>query len=157
MTAVRIRPLNAGDRKAWLAMRTTLYVEDAGDEPIGLHEDIDRMLADPAWGVFAAEAPDGELVGFVELNERNYAEGCLTSPVPYIEGIWVAPAWRRRGVARQLLLAGMAWGQSRGRTEIASDVQLANLISQAVHTRLGFAETERLVTYRMDIPPAGLN
>jgi aminoglycoside 6'-N-acetyltransferase I len=46
----------------------------------------------------------------------------------------------------------VAWGRSRGRTEIASDVQLPNLVSQAVHTRLGFDETERIVTYRMDIP-----
>ncbi len=153
MTGVLVRPLTAADRKAWLAMRYALYVEEAGDADEGLDEDIDRMLADPAWGVFAAEAGGGGLVGFIELNERNYAEGCRTSPVPYVEGIWVAPAWRRRGLARDLVAAGMAWGRSRGRSEIASDVQLANLVSQAVHGRLGFEETERLVTYRRDIPP----
>ena len=133
-------------------MRRTLYVEEAGDEDVGLADDIKTMLADPAWGCFAAEAADGSLVGFIELNERNYAEGCLTSPVAYVEGIWVAPEWRRKGVARLLLNAGMDWARGRGRTEIASDVQLPNLVSQAVHTRLGFEETERLVTYRMDIP-----
>jgi aminoglycoside 6'-N-acetyltransferase I len=155
MTAVTVRPLRAFDRAAWLKMRTTLYVDEAGDEAIGLDEDIDKMLADEAWGAFAAEAPGGQLIGFIELYERNYAESCSTSPVTYIEGIWVAPGWRRRGVARSLLAAGMAWGRARGRTEIASDVQLANLISQAVHRRLGFEETERLVTYRAAIPPAG--
>jgi aminoglycoside 6'-N-acetyltransferase I len=149
---VTVRPLTAADRERWLAMRTTLYVDEAGDEAIGLAEDIDMMLADKAWGAFAATAPDGALVGFIELYERNYAEGCDTAPVTYVEGIWVAPDWRRRGVARRLLEAGMAWGRSRGRTEIASDVQLRNLVSQAVHARLGFEETERLVTYRMDIP-----
>ena len=34
---------------------------------------------------------------------------------------------------------------------MASDVQIANHASQAMHTRLGFEETERLVTYRMDL------
>jgi aminoglycoside 6'-N-acetyltransferase I len=133
-------------------MRYALYVEEAGDDAGDLSADIDLMLASPEWTAFAAEAPDGRLVGFIELYERNYAEGCATSPVTYVEGIWVAPDWRRRGVARRLLQAGMAWGRSRGRTEIASDVQLPNLVSQAVHTRLGFEETERIVTYRMDIP-----
>ena len=149
---VAIRPLTAADRAAWLEMRRTLYVREAGDEDTGLAEDIDGMLADPAWGAFAAEAPDGTLLGFIELYERNHAEGCTTSPVTYIEGIWVAPPWRRRGIARRLLRAGIAWGRARGRKEIASDVQLPNLVSQAVHSRFGFEETERLVTYRMDIP-----
>jgi aminoglycoside 6'-N-acetyltransferase I len=154
MIAVTVRPLAASDRAAWLRMRTTLYVDEAGDEAVGLDEDIDMMLAEEAWGAFAAEAPGGDLVGFIELYERNYAEGCSTSPVTYIEGIWVAPDWRRRGVARLLLEAGLAWGRSRGRSEMASDVQLPNLVSQAVHRRLGFEETERLVTYRAAIPPA---
>jgi aminoglycoside 6'-N-acetyltransferase I len=149
--SVTVRRLTAADRGAWLTMRTTLYVDEAGDDAIGLAEDIDMMLADPAWGAFAAHAPDGGLVGFIELYERNYAEGCATSPVTYVEGLWVAPDWRRRGIARQLLAAGMQWGRSRGRSEMASDVQLPNLRSQQVHTRLGFEETERLVTYRMDI------
>ena len=35
---------------------------------------------------------------------------------------------------------------------MASDVQLTNLTSQTMHTRLGFEETERLVTYRIIIP-----
>ena len=148
---VTTRPLTFADRDAWLVMRTTLYVDEAGDEDEGLAEDIDRMLATDGWAAFAAEAPGGRLVGFIELFERNYAEGCSTSPVPYIEGLWVAKAWRRRGVARRLIAAGAQWARARGRTEMASDVQIANLASQAMHTRLGFEETERLVTYRMDI------
>ncbi len=133
-------------------MRVALYGEaDPETDASELEAEIDMMLARDDWAAFAAEAPDGTLVGFIELFERNYAEGCATSPVAYVEGIWVAESWRRAGVARKLVDAGAGWARARGRSEMASDVQLANLTSQAVHKRLGFAETERLVTYRLPL------
>jgi aminoglycoside 6'-N-acetyltransferase I len=133
-------------------MRTVLYTEaDPDTRAIDLEHEIDGMLGRDDWAAFGAEAPDGELVGLVELFERNSAEGCETSPVCYIEGLWVDPAWRRRGLARRLVDAGRGWARSRGRTEMASDVQITNLVSQTVHRRLGFAETERLVTYRVPV------
>ena len=151
MTVV-IRPLVVGDRTPWAAMRTALYTEaDPDARPDELVREIDEMLARDDWAAFTAEAPDGRLVGLIELFERNVAEGCTTSPATYVEGLWVAEDWRRRGIARMLVQAGIAWGCSRGRAEIASDVQLANLVLQAVHRRLGFEETERLVAYRMSI------
>ena len=147
-----IRRLTAADRAAWAAMRIALYTAAEPDaDPTELAAEIDDMLAGGDWAAFGAEA-DGRLVGFIELFERNYAEGCATSPVPYVEGLWVAEDHRRQGIARALVAAGIAWGRARGRKEIASDVQLPNLVSQAVHHHLGFEEAERLVAYRMDIP-----
>ena len=149
---VIVRPLTAADRTAWLAMRVALYSEAApGARAAELAAEVDMMLARDDWVAFAVEAPDGTLVGLIELFERNYAESCETSPVCYIEGLWVDAAWRRRGLARRLVEAGRDWARSRGRTEMASDVQITNLLSQTVHRRLGFAETERLVTYRQPI------
>jgi len=133
-------------------MRSALYL-DAGEDVATeeLADEIDMMLAADDWAAFGAEADDGGLIGLIELFERNYAEGCATSPVTFVEGLWVAEAWRRKGVARMLIAAGAAWGRSRGRTELASDVRLVNERSQAVHERLGFEETGRLVTYRRSI------
>lgn len=149
---IAVRRLTASDRAGWLAMRIALYTEADPDTRVAeLVQEIDRMLARDDWAAFGAEAPDGELVGLIELFERNVAESCESSPVSYIEGLWVAAAWRRRGLARRLVEAARDWARSRGRTEMASDVQIANLVSQAVHRRLGFAETERLVTYRLPI------
>jgi len=153
VSGATIRRLSAADRAQWAALRTALYTDaDPDTEPAHLAAEIDAMLARDDWATFGAETGDRALVGLIELFERNVAESCETSPVTYVEGLWVAPQWRRQGLARQLLQAGMDWGRSRGRSEIASDVQIANLLSQAVHRRLGFEETERLVTYRMDIP-----
>ena len=152
MTGATIRRLAAADRAQWAVMRTALYTEaDPDAHADQLATEIAAMLARDDWAAFGAETGDHALVGLIELFERNVAESCDTSPVTYVEGLWVDPQWRRRGVARALLQAGIGWGRSRGRTEIASDVQIANLVSQAVHRHLGFEETERLVTYRMEI------
>jgi len=147
---VTIRRLTVADRAAWAAMRTTLYSEaDPATEADELAREIDEMLARDDYASFGAEVAGGALVGFIELFERNYAEGCLTSPVTYVEGLWVAEEWRRRGIARRLVGAGIEWGRLRGRLEIASDAQLANTVSQAAHRRMGFHETERIVCFRM--------
>jgi aminoglycoside 6'-N-acetyltransferase I len=148
-----VRRLTDRDRAGWAAMRTALYTQaDPQADAGALAAEIDAMLARDDWAAFGAATAEGRLVGLIELFERNVAESCETSPVTYVEGLWVDPQWRRRGLARRLLAAAMDWGRARGRSEIASDVQIANLVSQAVHRRLGFAETERLVTYRLGIP-----
>src|SRR5438128_1926030 len=83
------------------------------------------------------------------LRDRSHGEGCDSSPVGYIEALWVDAAMRRKGVADRLVAAALDWCRERGLTELCSDTQIDNLVSQAVHRRLGFEETERLVTYRM--------
>ncbi len=144
---ITVRRLASADRPTWLQMREALY---GGENPTELAAEISRMLASDDWAAFGAAA-NGRLVGMIELFERNHADGCTTSPVTYIEGLWVAEDCRRRGVARELVRAGIEWGRSRGRTEMASDVRFANVLSQTVHRSLGFEETERLVIYRMSI------
>ena len=76
---------------------------------------------------------------------------CDSRPSTYIEGLWRrCKRWRRPGVARTWSRPALAWGRSRGRTEMAADVRLTNLLSQAVHDRLGFAETgSGCVTHRL--------
>jgi aminoglycoside 6'-N-acetyltransferase I len=44
---------------------------------------------------------DGRAAGFVEATLRtDYVNGCETSPVVFLEGIYVEPWARRQGVAR---------------------------------------------------------
>jgi aminoglycoside 6'-N-acetyltransferase I len=84
---------------------------------------------------------------------HDYVNGTETSPVAFLEGLYVAPRARRQGVARTMLLAVRAWARARGCSELASDTQLENTLSQAVHARLGFTKTECVVYFNMPLGP----
>lgn len=110
-------------------------------------EEVERLLNDPNQAAFVAELA-GELVGFAEVSLRPYAEGCRTRPVGYLEGWYVAPGWRRRGIGRALAEAAEAWARAKGCREMASDAELGNSLGQEAHRRLGYEEVARLVGYR---------
>jgi aminoglycoside 6'-N-acetyltransferase I len=78
--------------------------------------------------------------------------GCNSSPVAFLEGLYFEPCWRNRGVARLLCKTVAEWAASLGCSEFASDVELGNEVSQQVHIALGFSETERVVYYRKELP-----
>ncbi len=85
-------------------------------------------------------AEDGKPFGFIELSSRNYAEGCTSSPVPYIEGLYVAEGQRRRNVGRLLVAAVEDWAKEYGFTEMASDTQIDNAPTPGAPHSYGFAE-----------------
>ena len=101
--------------------------------------------------VLVADRGDGKLCGFVEIGLRPYAEGCESTPVPFIEGWYVDPDVRGSGVGRALIRAAEAWARANGYREIASDVELDNDASIAAHNALGFEEADRLVCFRKDL------
>ncbi|APD08781.1 MULTISPECIES: aminoglycoside 6'-N-acetyltransferase [Thermus] len=139
---MRIRPLRREELADYLALRVQLWPE-GGDEA----EEVEALLRDPQAMAFVAEA-EGRLVGFVEVSLRPYAEGCETRPVGYLEGWYVLPSWRRRGVGRALVEAAEAWARAKGCREMASDAALANLLGQEAHRHLGYEEVERIVCFR---------
>ncbi|MBO5034456.1 MAG: GNAT family N-acetyltransferase, partial [Oscillospiraceae bacterium] len=95
---------------------------------------------------FAAE--EGFPIGFAQCQLRSdYVEGTGTSPVGYLEGIYVRPGSRRKGVARALLSACEGWAREQGCTEFASDCELKNENSAAFHLASGFAEANRIICF----------
>jgi aminoglycoside 6'-N-acetyltransferase I len=146
---MQVRPAKHDDKPAWLRMRTALWPESPGD-----HEpELTAYFAgeSPIAAVFVVERPDGRLAGFLECGVRAYAEGCATSPVGYIEAWWVDPDVRGRGLGALLVSAAEDWARSRGYSEMASDADLYNEVSQLAHQRLGYEETQRLVCYRKQL------
>lgn len=131
----------------WLALRIALW--PGGPESEHRQEMAATLAAPERFGVWLARHPSWGACGLAEASVRSdYVNGTDTTPVAFLEGLYVAPAARRHGIARELVAAVAGWGRARGCTELASDTQLANEASQAMHQRLGFDETERVVYYR---------
>lgn len=146
--------ITAGEahRAAWTALRVALWPEGSPEE----HDaDIVEFIAEMAQGrgqVCFLAMRGGEAVGFAEAAIRHdYVNGCETSPVAFLEGIYVVPSSRRAGVAGTLLAAVEAWGRGKGCSELGSDAELTNVQSHAFHRGLGFEETERVVYFRKAI------
>ena len=95
---------------------------------------------------------NGRAVGFAQCQLRHdYVEGTKTSPVGYLEGIFVEAAYRRKGCARRLLAACEAWARERGCAEFASDCELDNAGSLRFHLHTGFAEANRIICFKKDL------
>ena len=93
-------------------------------------------------------AREGEAVGFAQCQlRRDYVEGTESSPVGYLEGIFVTQHCRNRGYARALLAACQDWARAKGCTEFASDCELTNSESLAFHLRMGFLEANRIICF----------
>lgn len=90
----------------------------------------------------------GVPVGFAQCQLRHdYVEGTRTSPVGYLEGIFVRPEFRHRGLAKQLLEACESWAKEKGCMEFASDCELGNDASLNFHLRMGFTEANRIICF----------
>jgi aminoglycoside 6'-N-acetyltransferase I len=117
-------------------------------DPVDKHVvELKNFTAQDNFAAFVAEHA-GKLVGFAELSIRAAANGCESAPVPFLEGIFVEPGSRRRGVGAQLIAAVESWCKARGFNELGSDTELENLPSQQAHSAWGFSETERVVYFR---------
>ena len=89
-----------------------------------------------------------EAVGFAQCQLRHdYVEGTSTSPVGYLEGLYVKEAFRKQGMARELTRACEEWAKEKGCREFASDCELENGESINMHLRLGFREANRVVCF----------
>ena len=148
--AIRMERCSSLDQPGWLQLRMALWSDASADEhrsymAISLSQPeryLQLMMYD------ASRQP----LGFIEASIRSdYVNGTESSPVGFVEGVYVVPAWRRRGVARQLYDAIGDWAKARGCRELASDALIDNEVSQRAHRALGFRETERVVYFTRDL------
>lgn len=130
-------------------MRSALWPDSPDDHALAVDQFFENVSDELA--TFIAENERGEIFGFVEAGTRPYAEGCVSSPVGYIEGWWVDPNYREQGVGGALLAAAESWARTLGLTEMASDADLANAVSIGAHCALGYTEAERIVCFRKEL------
>lgn len=87
-------------------------------------------------------------VGFAQCQLRHdYVEGTETTPVGYLEGIYVREGHRNRGYARELLGACESWAREKGCTEFASDCEIDNAGSLRFHMAMNFTEANRIICF----------
>ena len=144
-----IRPAERADAARWLVLRNALWPESRHDHEAEIAEYFD--LPNDRVVCLVGELADHGVVGFLEAGLRDYAEGCLSSPVGYLEGIFVLEPHRRGRIGEGLVRAGQAWAHSLGCTEMASDRELDNVDSGHFHEALGYDEVERIVCYRRSL------
>lgn len=134
------------DQPGWLELRLALWADASADDhraymAISLAQP-ERFLSLMMYD--ADRAP----IGFIEGSIRSdYVNGTQSSPVGFVEGVYVVPGCRREGVARELFAAIGDWARARGCSELASDALIDNEVSQRAHRALGFRETERVVYF----------
>jgi aminoglycoside 6'-N-acetyltransferase I len=101
--------------------------------------------------IFSAKQGNN-LFAFVHLSLRtDHVEGCSTSPVVYVEGLFVEPLFRKQGVGKALLRKAEEWGKDNNCSEIASDAEIQNIESLAFHKSIGFKEVNRIVCFSKKI------
>lgn len=134
------------DQPGWLDLRLALWSDATADEHRAY---MALSLAQPerflALMIYDAQRRP---IGFIEGSIRSdYVNGTESSPVGFVEGVYVVPACRRNGFARRLFAAIGDWARARGCRELASDALIDNEVSQRAHLALGFRETERVVYF----------
>lgn len=129
----------------WLRMRLALWPQGSESE----HRlEMKELIHDNRFLCLIARDAASGAVAFAEVFVRPYANGCETRPVPFLEGIWVAPEAQAKGIGSELVEHIEVWCRSRGFTELGSDTEVNNIVSRDAHASWGFEETERVIYFR---------
>jgi len=141
---VLIREIHKSDSDMWLGMYRQLFPNNSDDALIA---EMERIFKSGKRSAYVAMIDDMS-VGFAEYALRDYANGCHSQPVPFLEGIWIDTDYRGQGIAKSLVSYLEQKARMAGFREFGSDVDLSNYPSQLMHERLGFEQTEKVIFYR---------
>jgi aminoglycoside 6'-N-acetyltransferase I len=142
---MKISQVTELDVREWLALALELWPDyTAAEMEVGL---LDLLHSDRESG-FLVRDDNGTAIAFMNLSLRNdYVPGANHRPVAYLEGIYVKPEYRHRGVGAALIKYAERWAFDRGCTELASDALVDNTASHEFHEKIGFQEVERTVFF----------
>lgn len=143
-----IRRAAKEDAAAVAELAVQMWQEHTPEE---LTEEFRQLIEEDNGAIFLCY--DGEkAIGFAQCQLRSdYVEGTETSPVGYLEGIFVAEEHRRHGVSGKLLASCQQWAREQGCREFASDCELDNRESLAFHLQSGFTEANRIICFAKKI------
>ena len=146
---MNLSDITTNDFADWLTMRVALY----GELEPGAHEaEMLDIHARDDWHLWFLLDEQGQRIGMVELSLRNVVDGCLSSPVAYVEGLYIVPEQRNKGLGKQVMHLLFDWAAAQDYSEMALNTPLPNSGSQRFYAALGFSENERVVEYRITLP-----
>lgn len=115
-----IREARPSDAAAWEALRRELWPDGTEDHGPEIAAFFAGTIAEPN-AVLVAEDANGEIIAIAELSIRYDVAGLNGKRTGYVEGLYVRPAWRNRGISRELLLASKEWARKSMCEAFASD------------------------------------
>ena len=140
-----IIPVSEINEQEWLALALTLW-PDANECDLMKERNEGHLKNEFLYYL------NNKAVAFISLSLRHdYVEGTDSSPVGYIEGIFVEQNYRRNGIAKELVDFAKNWSVANGCVELASDCLLENEDSRIFHNRIGFREANTIVCFTMDL------
>ena len=145
-----IRLVQPKDWNEWLRLRLALWPEPQ-HRRAALAREMKEIAADAQQPVFVAERFEGGLCGLLEVSIRKEAEGCQTDRIGYLEGWFVEPDMRGRGIGRALVQAAENWARAQGCREMASDTSPEYPLSPGAHAQLGYVEVQRTIHFRKEL------
>ena len=147
---ISYRKIETHDNKEICEYHRMRYVLWPYHEENELYEEMQKTLNgntfyknELSWTTFVAVRENGKLGGFIEITLYPELEFSDSKPIGYIEGWYVDEDLRKTGVGRELVNTAIKWIISQECTEIASDVEEYNLVSQTAHLKLGFREVKK--------------
>ena len=151
-----IRPATAGDAAVIARHRVAMF-RDMGKVP---SDELASQLLDASTSALAALLHTGSYVGQLAIGAngrviagagvhvrpqlpRVSSDGThiTTKPIPLMVNVYTEPEWRRRGIARALVVALMRWGADQGFDQM---VLHASDAGRPLYVSLGFAATNEM-------------
>ena len=124
-------------------------------DPDGLAEEFRALLKNEDAACFLFYMEDRP-IAFAQCQLRHdYVEGTDTSPVGYLEGLFVTEEYRKRGYAAELLAECEKWAKAKGCAEFASDCEFDNPDSLRFHIAMGFEEANRIICFKKELSLQG--
>lgn len=139
-----VKPAEANDLDVLVNLAALLWQNHSIKD---LFQEFSRILSNGE-SQFFLKYENGLPVGFAQCQLRHdYVEGTSTTPVGYLEGIFVKEGYRNKGYAKELLAECEAWAKRNGCREFASDCEIDNIGSFRFHKAMKFAETNRIICF----------